>query len=84
MVIIQYLQTICPFEMGTPKPKYRRFRTQLVREMSKSFNSASYWLRVWNNITMCCETNNIKFINLTSCGIMNIAEGIAYEVVGGK
>lgn len=77
MVIIQYLQTICPFEIWTPKPKYRRFRTQLVREMSRSFNSASYWLRVWNNITMYCETNNIKFINLTSGGIMNMAERIA-------
>ena len=76
MVIIQYLRTICPYKIGTLNPNIEDSELNWLK-MSKSFNSASYWLRVWNNITVYCETNNIKFINLTSGGIMNMAERIA-------
>lgn len=43
-------------------------------KISRSYSSGSYWLRVWNNISLFCKMKNVEIINLTEGGIMNMVE----------
>ena len=43
-------------------------------KISRSYSSGSYWLRVWNNISLFCKIHNFEIINLTEGGIMNMVE----------